>query len=79
MDAMSRLIRCLVICAALLHAQQPKKIVVMNDASLARELQSATPKARIVLATQSNVLGRLPMPTASWATSRPTRFTLRRS
>jgi phosphoglycerate dehydrogenase-like enzyme len=28
----------------------------MNDASLARELQSATPKARIVLATQSNVL-----------------------
>ena len=31
----------------------------MNDASLARELQSATPKARIVLATQSNVLGEI--------------------
>jgi D-2-hydroxyacid dehydrogenase (NADP+) len=44
-----------VACAAALGAQ-PKKIVVMNDANLAKQLQSATSEAKVVLATGDNVM-----------------------
>lgn len=52
---MNRLMPALVLCAAAVYAQ-PKKIVVMNDAGLAKELQSVTPDARVVLATRDTVL-----------------------
>jgi D-2-hydroxyacid dehydrogenase (NADP+) len=54
-DGMYRAICYLFVCALALCAQ-PKKIVVMNDATLAKELQSVTPDARIVLVNQSTVM-----------------------
>ena len=56
---MYRLILALAVCAAVLDAQ-PKKIVVMNDAGLAKELQSVTPDARVVLATRDTVMQEIP-------------------
>lgn len=42
-------------CASLLHAQQ-KKIVVAGNTGLVEQLQSVTPKARIVQVTPANVM-----------------------
>jgi len=51
---MYRLIPVFLLCAALFA--QPKKIVVMNDAELAKELESVTPDAKVVLATRANAI-----------------------
>jgi len=56
---MYRLMLLLAMCAAAVSAE-PKKIVVMNDAALAKELQSVTRDARIVLATPDNVMQEIP-------------------
>ena len=58
-DGMYRLMLVLGACAAVLHAQ-PKKIVVMNDAGLAKELQSVTRDARVVPATRDTVMQEIP-------------------
>lgn len=52
---MNRLMPAFVLCAAALFAQ-PKKIVVMNDADLAKQLESVTPDAKIVLVNRANVM-----------------------
>jgi len=52
---MYRLTLAFALCAAALSAQ-PKKIVVMNDAGLAKELQSVTADARVVVATRDTVM-----------------------
>lgn len=56
---MYRLTLVLALCTAALYAQ-PKKIVVMNDAGLAKELQSVTPDARVVLVTRDTVMQEVP-------------------
>ncbi len=58
-DGMYRLTLVFAVCAAALCAQ-PKKIVVMNDAGLARELQGVTGDARVVLATPDTVMREIP-------------------
>ena len=51
---------CLLASAACLWGQGTKKIVTMGgDAALVRELESASPKARIVSATPDTVLSEL--------------------
>jgi len=52
---MYRLTLAFAVCAAALFAQ-PKKIVVMNDAAIVKELQSVTQDARVVLATRDTVM-----------------------
>ena len=56
---MYRLTLAFAVCAAALYAQ-PKKIVVMNDAGLAKELESVTRDARVVLATRDTVMREIP-------------------
>jgi len=52
---MNRRMLVFALCAAALFAQ-PKKIVVMSDADLVKELQGVTPDARVVLATPDTVM-----------------------
>jgi D-2-hydroxyacid dehydrogenase (NADP+) len=53
---MRRLCLLFAICAFVLSAQTKKIVLASSDANLLRELQSVTPKARIVAATKSDVM-----------------------
>lgn len=55
---MKRTLLLLALCATLLPAQ-PKKILVMGDAEVARELQSVSDKVRVVNVTRDTLAGEI--------------------